>query len=78
MRTSSLELLDQKGGHLGLVSEVMVDMKSGRVIAISLLVGDDDGMDRQLVVIPWEAVRFDYRSDCFRLLPHNDDHTVVH
>ena len=71
----SLELVDQKGQHLGSVAEVILDINSGRVIAVSLMITDQIAASPEVLVIPWDAVRFDRECDCLRLVDR-DSNTI--
>ena len=69
----SLELVDHHGQHLGSVTEVILDINTGRVIAVSLLVADQVTPTPEMLVIPWDSVTFDHDCDCLRLVGRESD-----
>jgi hypothetical protein len=64
----ALELVDHEGQHLGSVTEVILDINTGRVIAVSLLIADQVATSPEMLVIPWDSVTFDHDCNCLRLV----------
>ena len=69
----ALELVDNEGQHLGSVTEVILDINTGRVIAVSLLVADQVASSPEMLVIPWESVTFDSDCNCLRLVGRDSE-----
>ena len=68
----ALNLIDQDGQHLGSVAEIILDIASGCVIAVTLRLPNTLASS-QMVVIPWDSLRFDREYACLRLVPEGDD-----
>ncbi len=70
MELGSLAVLDQAGEYLGSVADLILDIRSGRVLAVSVSRIDDgaSGDARNAMTISWESVRFDHEHACLRLV----------
>ena len=64
---SGASVADARGGVLGCVDELVLDVLSGRVEFVILFCGGFSGADRRRVVVPWRWLRYEPRTQTFRL-----------
>jgi sporulation protein YlmC with PRC-barrel domain len=55
------------GEDLGEITDIMIDVPTGRVAYAVMSVGGVLGMGAKLFAIPWSALRLDTESKCFRM-----------
>jgi sporulation protein YlmC with PRC-barrel domain len=70
MAASTLEdtkVYTMDGEHVGKISDIMLDVRSGRVAYAVLSSGGFLGMGDKLHAIPWSALTLDTDEKCFRL-----------
>ena len=61
------KVIDPAGENLGKVSELMIDLHSGRVAYVVLSYGGVLGMGNKLFAVPWRAFRIDEDQKAFVL-----------
>jgi len=60
-------VLNEAGEDLGEITDIMIDVPTGRVAYAVLSVGGVLGIGDKLFAIPWSALRLDTQNKCFRL-----------
>lgn len=58
---------NEAGEKLGEITDIMLDVPTGRVAYAVMSVGGVLGMGNKLFAIPWSALRLDPEDKCFRL-----------
>jgi len=58
---------NEAGEELGEITDIMLDVPTGRVAYAVMSVGGVLGMGSKLFAIPWSAMRLDTDNKCFRL-----------
>lgn len=61
------KLLTSDRVEIGRISEIMLDVRSGRIAYAVLASGGFLGMGERLFAIPWNALTLDTDEKCFRL-----------
>jgi sporulation protein YlmC with PRC-barrel domain len=61
------KVLSADGEHVGKISDIMLDVRSGRVAYAVLAEGGFLGMGNTLHAIPWNALTLDTNEKCFRV-----------
>lgn len=59
------DVVDRNGDKVGEISEIMIDVPSGRIAYAVLSVGGILGMGDRLHAIPWSALTLDAENKCF-------------
>ncbi|CAM2159348.1 PRC-barrel domain-containing protein (plasmid) [Pararobbsia alpina] len=70
MAAASLDgnkVLTSDGEHVGKISDIMLDVRSGRIAYAVLSEGGFLGMGSTLHAIPWGALTLDTEEKCFRV-----------
>jgi sporulation protein YlmC with PRC-barrel domain len=70
MATATLDgnkVMSSDGEHVGKVSDIMLDVRSGRIAYAVLSQGGFLGMGTTLHAIPWNALTLDTDEKCFRV-----------
>jgi sporulation protein YlmC with PRC-barrel domain len=70
MAASTLEgtkVMSSDGEHVGKISDIMLDVRSGRIAYAVLSEGGFLGMGTTLHAIPWSALTLDTDEKCFRV-----------
>jgi sporulation protein YlmC with PRC-barrel domain len=70
MAASTLEgdkVMSSDGEHVGKISEIMLDVRGGRIAYAVLSEGGFLGMGSNLHAIPWSALTLDTTEKCFRV-----------
>ena len=70
MAASTLEgdsVRNDAGDELGEITDIMLDVPTGRVAYAVMSVGGVLGVGRKLFAIPWSALRLDTENKCFRM-----------
>jgi sporulation protein YlmC with PRC-barrel domain len=60
-------VISSDGEHVGKVSDIMLDVRSGRIAYAVLSEGGFLGMGTTLHAIPWNALTLDIDEECFRV-----------
>lgn len=61
------KVLTSDGEHIGKISDIMLDVRGGRIAYAVLSSGGFLGMGDDLHAIPWSALTLDTDEKCFRL-----------
>jgi len=61
------KVITADGEHVGKISDIMLDVRSGRVAYAVLSEGGFLGMGNSLHAIPWNALTLDTAEKCFRV-----------
>lgn len=61
------KVMSSDGEHVGKISDVMLDVRSGRIAYAVLSEGGFLGMGTTLHAIPWNALTLDTDEKCFRV-----------
>ncbi|HKR39071.1 MAG TPA: PRC-barrel domain-containing protein [Paraburkholderia sp.] len=61
------KVISADGEHVGKISDIMLDVRSGRVAYAVLSEGGFLGMGDNLHAIPWSALTLDTAEKCFRV-----------
>jgi sporulation protein YlmC with PRC-barrel domain len=61
------KVISADGEHVGKISDIMLDVRSGRVAYAVLSEGGFLGMGNTLHAIPWSALTLDTDEKCFRV-----------
>ncbi|WP_321924305.1 PRC-barrel domain-containing protein [Paraburkholderia guartelaensis] len=61
------KVISADGEHVGKISDIMLDVRSGRVAYAVLAEGGFLGMGNTLHAIPWSALTLDTDEKCFRV-----------
>jgi sporulation protein YlmC with PRC-barrel domain len=61
------QVITSDGEHVGKISDIMLDVRSGRVAYAVLSEGGFLGMGTTLHAIPWSALTLDTDEKCFRV-----------
>lgn len=61
------KVVSSDGEHVGKISDIMLDVRSGRVAYAVLSKGGFLGMGNTLHAIPWGALTLDTAEKCFRV-----------
>lgn len=61
------KVVSSDGEHVGKISDIMIDVRSGRVAYAVLSEGGFLGMGNTLHAIPWNALTLDTAEKCFRV-----------
>ena len=61
------EVRNDAGENLGEITDIMIDVPTGRVAYAVMSVGGVLGMGSKLFAIPWSALRLDTQNKCFRM-----------
>ncbi len=61
------KVITSDGEHVGKISDIMLDVRSGRVAYAVLSEGGFLGMGTTLHAIPWSALTLDTDEKCFRV-----------
>jgi sporulation protein YlmC with PRC-barrel domain len=61
------EVRNDAGENLGEITDIMIDVPTGRVAYAVMSVGGVLGMGSKLFAIPWSALRLDTENKCFRM-----------
>jgi sporulation protein YlmC with PRC-barrel domain len=70
MAASTLDgtkVMSSDGEHVGKISDIMLDVRSGRIAYAVLAEGGFLGMGSKLHAIPWSALTLDTDEKCFRV-----------
>ena len=70
MATATLDgnpVMSSDGEHVGKISDIMLDVRSGRIAYAVLSEGGFLGMGTTLHAIPWNALTLDADEECFRV-----------
>lgn len=70
MATDTLQgdsVRNDAGEDLGEITDIMIDVPTGRVAYAVMSVGGVLGMGARLFAIPWSALRLDTENKCFRM-----------
>src|SRR6201991_4253534 len=70
MAASTLDgnkVMSSDGEHIGKISDIMLDVRSGRIAYAVLSEGGFLGMGATLHAIPWSALTLDTDAKCFRV-----------
>ncbi len=59
------KVISSDGEHVGKISDIMLDVRSGRIAYAVLAEGGFLGMGSQLHAIPWSALTLDTDEKCF-------------
>lgn len=60
-------VFDHAGEELGTLAHVVLDLAGGRIAYAVLAHGGVLGLGEKLLPVPWGALAFDARRDCFLL-----------
>ena len=61
------EVRNDAGENLGEITDIMIDVPTGRVAYAVMSVGGVLGMGSKLFAIPWSALQLDTENKCFRM-----------
>ena len=61
------KVITSDGEHVGKISDIMLDVRSGRIAYAVLSEGGFLGMGTTLHAIPWSALTLDTDEECFRV-----------
>lgn len=64
---AGVTVISVDGHDVGKVSEIMADMRNGRIAYAVVAEGEFLGTGFMLRAIPWSALTFDVDNECFRL-----------
>lgn len=64
---TNTDVKNAKGEGLGKIEEIMLDAIQPRIAYAVLSFGGFLGMGDKLFAIPWEALRYDKKENCYRL-----------
>ena len=60
-------VMNDAGEYLGEITDIMIDVPTGRVAYAVMSVGGVLGIGDKLFAIPWSALRLDTENKCFRM-----------
>ena len=60
-------VMNDAGEELGEITDIMIDVPTGRVAYAVMSVGGVLGIGDKLFAIPWSALRLDTENKCFRM-----------
>jgi sporulation protein YlmC with PRC-barrel domain len=61
------KVMSADGEHVGKISDIMLDVRGGRIAYVVLSEGGFLGMGSRLHAIPWSALTLDTTEKCFRV-----------
>ena len=62
-----VKVMNAANDDLGKIEEVMLDKTSGKVAYVVLESGSVLGMGGKLFALPWTAMQYDAKNDCFKV-----------
>jgi sporulation protein YlmC with PRC-barrel domain len=57
-------VVNSRGEELGHIEEVMIDVKTGRVVYLAISFGGFLGFGEKLFAVPWTSSRIDVENEC--------------